>query len=74
MMAAGTTKGDNMDNWQRGDRVVLVHTTDTITKLQPGDTGTVTVVDSLGTVGVRWDNGSRLGICEDAGDVIRKEI
>jgi len=63
-----------MNDWQRGDRVVLVHTTDTLTKLQPGDTGTVTVTDSLGTVGVRWDNGSRLGIIEAEGDIIRKEI
>jgi hypothetical protein len=62
-------KGDTM--WQRGDRVALVYTSDEHTKLQPGDLGTVTVVDDLGTVGVRWDNGSRLGIAEDLGDVIR---
>jgi len=63
-----------MNDWQRGDRVVLVHTTDTLTKLQPGDTGTVTAVDGLMTVHVRWDNGSNLGMCPAMGDIIRKEI
>ena len=57
--------------WQQGNRVALVYTSDEHTNLKPGDTGTVTVVDSMGTVGVRWDNGSRLGIAEDLGDVIR---
>lgn len=61
-------------SWQRGDRVVLVHTSDMHTNLKPGDAGTVTFTDGLGTIGVKWDSGSRLGICEDAGDVIRPEF
>ena len=32
------------------------------TKLKPGDQGTVTYVDALGTVFVDWDNGSSLGL------------
>lgn len=36
--------------------------------LRPGDTGTVTSVDDLGTVHVRWDDGSSLGLVAEAGD------
>ena len=32
------------------------------TKLKPGDQGTVTYVDALGTIFVDWDNGSKLGL------------
>jgi len=45
-----------------GDRVVLVATTDPWTRLRPGAVGTVGFVDSLGTVHVDWDSGSRLGL------------
>ena len=31
-------------------------------KLKPGDQGTVTYVDALGTVFVDWDNGSKLSL------------
>lgn len=47
---------------QKGDRVELVSTTDPHTRLCPGDRGMVTRVDSLGTVHVRWDSGSTLGM------------
>jgi hypothetical protein len=53
---------------QRGARVRLVHCADPHTRLVPGDLGTVTLIDSLGTVHVRWDNGSQLGLVEMAGD------
>ena len=33
--------------------------------LEPGDTGLVTDVDDIGTLGVNWDSGRRLGICID---------
>jgi hypothetical protein len=53
---------------KRGDRIELVHTGDPYTNLKPGDRGTVAMVDSMGTVHVRWDNGSNLGLVpgEDA--------
>ncbi|MFN2556737.1 MAG: DUF4314 domain-containing protein [Nitriliruptorales bacterium] len=35
---------------------------DPYTHLRPGDPGTVTVVDHLGTVHVAWDSGSTLGM------------
>jgi hypothetical protein len=45
-----------------GDRVQLIHCTDLHTALSPGALGTVTLVDSLGTIHVQWDNGIKLGL------------
>jgi hypothetical protein len=42
--------------------VVLVSTTDPYTRLRPGATGRVVLVDSVGTVHVLWDDGSDLGL------------
>lgn len=50
----------------RGDRIRLVSTSDPHTRLVPGDLGTVTSVDGLGTVHVRWDSGSALGLVPGA--------
>jgi hypothetical protein len=64
-------------DFERGDRVTLVRTTDTHTRLRPGDQGTVTYVRDGGLgmeVGVRWDSGSGLTMLVDEGDVISKEV
>lgn len=53
---------------QPGDRVRLVACTDPYTRLTPGELGTVTFTDDLGTVHVRWDNGSTLGLVPEVGD------
>lgn len=45
-----------------GRRVRLTHTTDPYTSLTSGATGTVRLVDDLGTVHVQWDDGSSLGL------------
>jgi hypothetical protein len=45
-----------------GKRVELVYTSDPYTDLRPGDKGTVSLVDSMGTVHVKWDSGSSLGL------------
>ena len=45
-----------------GSRVELVSMDDPYTRLKPGDQGTVTYVDSIGTVFVDWDSGSNLGV------------
>ena len=45
-----------------GDRIELVYCSDPYTRLVPGDRGTVYRVDDAGTVHVRWDNGSGLGL------------
>jgi hypothetical protein len=52
-------------NERGGDRVELVSTTDPYSRLQPGDRGTVTSVDCLGTLHVRWDSGSLLSLLPD---------
>lgn len=49
-------------------RVRLIRCNDPYTKLQPGTEGTVEFVDDTGTVFVKWDNGSSLGLCPDDGD------
>lgn len=56
-----------------GDRIRLVSCTDQYTKLVPGDEGVVKFIDSLGTVHVAWDTGSRLGLIpgEDVWEVLR---
>ncbi len=55
-----------------GDRVRLVHCDDPYTRLRPGALGTVSFIDDLGTLHVDWDDGSHLGIVEEAGDRIEK--
>jgi Domain of unknown function (DUF4314) len=55
-----------------GDRVELVAVNADYARLEPGQRGTVAFTDSLGTVHIRWDDGSRLGIIAEAGDLIRK--
>ena len=49
-------------------RVRLIRCNDPYTKLPPGTEGTVEFVDDMGTVFVKWDNGSSLGLCPDDGD------
>jgi hypothetical protein len=48
-----------------GTRVELVNMNDPYSKLKPGDIGTVTFVDDIGTIHVNWDCGSTLGIVFD---------
>lgn len=45
-----------------GTRVMLIKMDDPYTKLNPGEKGTVTCVDDVGTIHVNWDSGSSLGI------------
>jgi hypothetical protein len=51
-----------------GDRVCLIVCTDDYTRLVAGTEGEVALVDALGTVHVRWDDGSTLGLVPAAGD------
>lgn len=55
-----------------GDRVRLVRCTDEWTRLDPGAIGTVDFIDSTGTLHMRWDNGSTLGLIPgvDAWEVV----
>lgn len=45
-----------------GRRIRLDFTSDPYTKLQPGAEGEVVFVDDTGTVFVKWDSGSSLGL------------
>lgn len=45
-----------------GDRVRLIYMNDPYTDLRSGATGTVNFIDDMGTVFVKWDNGSALGL------------
>lgn len=54
-----------------GTRVELVQMKDPYTKLQPGDLGTVTAIDDMGTIFCSWDRGSGLGVLYGI-DSIRK--
>jgi hypothetical protein len=48
--------------YTQGTRVELTHMNDPFTDLVHGDTGTVVSVDDIGTIHVKWDRGSSLGI------------
>jgi len=60
-----------LEMYPAGTRVELVQMNDAQAP-PPGTKGTVTGVDAVGTIHVRWDNGSTLGIVLDAGDRCRK--
>jgi len=55
--------------YQPGSRVELVSMNDPYTKLKPGDRGTVRSVDDIGTVFVKWDSGSGLGVAYGADEI-----
>ena len=57
--------------YPKGTRVELVSMNDPYTKLKPGDRGTVSMVDDIGTVFVNWDCGSGFGVAYGE-DHIRK--
>jgi Domain of unknown function (DUF4314) len=57
-----TERNDVRDTELEGKRVMLIHCNDEYTKLSPGDLGTVSLVDDMGTVHVKWDDGSTLGL------------
>lgn len=45
-----------------GTRIVLIYMDDPYPSLKPGNTGTVTGLDDLGTIQMLWDSGSTLGL------------
>jgi len=51
-----------------GKRVRFLRSNDQYTKLVWGDEGVVTHIDALGTVHIKWDNGSTLGMITEEGD------
>jgi hypothetical protein len=58
--------------YRRGDRVILIATTDPHTRLTPGTEGTVTGTDDQhGQIFMAWDDGSTLTMLPGDGDEIR---
>lgn len=57
--------------YPKGTRVALVSLEDPYVRIPEGTEGTVDTVDDIGTIHVRWDNGSRLGAVPGV-DTIRK--
>ena len=51
-----------------GKRVRFMRSSDPYTKLIFGYEGVVMTVDDLGTVHIKWDNGSTLGMVTEEGD------
>jgi hypothetical protein len=50
------------EKFPEGTRVVLDGMEDPYSKLKPGDMGTVSFVDDIGSIHIKWDNGSTLGL------------
>ena len=66
-----TTLARLKEEYPHGCRVELVHMDDPFTHLTPGCKGTVVSVDDMGTIHVRWDCGSSLGVAYGE-DICRK--
>lgn len=66
----GSTGGQDtgVDKSLLGKRVRLDASTDPYTNLRKGSEGTVEFIDATGTVFVKWDEGSSLGLVREAGD------
>lgn len=43
-------------------KLVLIRTNDPYSSLKSGDTGVIDFVDDTGTIFVKWENGSHLGM------------
>ena len=65
------TLATRRDQFKPGTRVELIKMSDPYIKLQTGERGHVSEVDSIGTVFVNWDSGILLGCCYNI-DEIRK--
>ena len=50
------------ERFPKGTRVELISMDDPYSRLKPGDSGIVEFVDDIGTIHIRWDCGSGLGI------------
>jgi hypothetical protein len=70
-MINGRTLSMLRETYPAGTRVRLVKMDDPWSKLKPGDEGTVTAVDDIGTIHVSWDCGSSLGVVYGEDQVVR---
>jgi predicted RNA-binding Zn-ribbon protein involved in translation (DUF1610 family) len=51
-----------LEKYKSGMRVELIQMDDPYTKMKPGDKGTVTGVDDIGSLLINWDCGSSLSV------------
>lgn len=58
------------ENYPPGTRIMILGMEDPYHSVPPGTRGTVVHVDDAGTIHMKWDNGSGLGICTEV-DVFR---
>ena len=63
------------EQYPEGTRIKLIHMDDPYCPVPDGTLGTVSMVDDIGTIHMRWDNGSSLGLVvgEDEFEVVRRE-
>ena len=52
-------------DYPEGTRVKLIRMDDPYLRLEPSEEGNVIGVDDIGTIHVKWDNGSTLGVVFD---------
>ena len=57
--------------YPQGTRVELIEMNDPYSSITPGEKGTVSMIDDMGTIFVDWDSGSTLGVIYKV-DRIRK--
>lgn len=50
------------EEYPAGTRIELVNMNDPFSPVYPGTKGTVTCVDDIGTIHMKWDNGRSLGL------------
>lgn len=62
---------ENRAAYPAGTRILLLWMEDPIHAVPSGTRGTVVYVDDSGTIHMKWDNGSTLGLCSEV-DVFRK--
>ena len=60
------------DKYQKGDRVELINMESAAYLIPRGMKGTVTEVDDLGSVHVKWENGMEVAVLNIPGDAIEK--
>lgn len=53
------------ERYPAGTRIMLDYMDDPYHPIEKGMTGTVTDIDDMGTIHMKWDNGSSLGLCPD---------
>lgn len=61
------------EEFPKGSRVMLVHMSDPFTKMGYGEIGTVEHVDDIGTIHVKWDCGSGLGVVYGEDECVKVE-